>query len=220
MFLSFCFPLDPAVWGSHTTCAAQAGKAINTGKNAIAAIAHQCLSYWEKANGPMNVCLHKAFWLVGGTSWCCTQNQLADQIKGGAQNEESYDTVLATHTPHGDKWIRSNGRTSEKRNVQDTLTHFYYEGLSVVTKFTSANTGCNQNSETLFIWLHLAWVSLVSSLTQYITGLSLFHTLINRNLFHCIQQIYILSYSYICKLPIFHTNLMLFILASLILQRS
>jgi len=45
MFLSFCFPLDPAVWGSHTTCAAQAGKAINTGKNAIAAIAHQCLSY-------------------------------------------------------------------------------------------------------------------------------------------------------------------------------
>jgi len=58
------------------------------------------------------------------------------------------------------------------------------------------------------------------TLTQYITGLSLFHTLINRNPFHCIQQICILSYNYICKLPIFYTNLTFFISASLILRRS
>lgn len=76
----------------------------------------------------MNVGLHKAQvsdfislsdWLVELAD--AGHNQLADQIRGVAPNEEQYyDTVLAilvTHTPYGDKWIRSNGRTSEKRNV-------------------------------------------------------------------------------------------------------
>jgi len=44
MFLSFHCPLDPAAWDSHSTHAtlSQAGKAINTGKNAIAAVMFLC----------------------------------------------------------------------------------------------------------------------------------------------------------------------------------
>jgi hypothetical protein len=44
MFLSFCCPLDPAVWGGHNTriVLSQAGQAINTGKNDIAAVMFLC----------------------------------------------------------------------------------------------------------------------------------------------------------------------------------
>jgi hypothetical protein len=66
--------------------------------------------------------------LVGWTSWHCTQNQLADQIRGMAPNEEQYyDTVLeilATHNPHGDKWIRSNGRTV-RRGMSEPCQHIF-----------------------------------------------------------------------------------------------
>lgn len=108
----------------------------------------------------------------------------------------------------------------QKRNVWATSTYFYYAGLSVVTKFTIANTGCNQNSETVYLTSLSLGQFRFLTLTQYIRGLSLFHTLINRNPFHCTQQIYIVSYNYFCKLPLLYRNLIFFISASLIVQRS
>jgi len=135
-------------------------------------------------------------------------------------DEQHYDSllaILATHTPYGDKRISSNGRTRTKEECPSHVKTFLLcrtlSGYKIyISKYRLQSEFRNS--------VYLTSLSLGQfrflTLTQYITGLSLFRTLINRNPFHYIQQIYILSYNYFCKLTIFYTNLIFFISASLI----
>lgn len=147
------------------------------------------------------------------------------QIRCVVSNEEQhYDSVLAilaTHTTYVDKWISSNGRTRAKEECLSHVNIFLLCRTLTSYKIYLSKYGLqSQFRNSVYLTsLSLGQFRFLTH-TQYIRGLSLFHTLINRNPFHCTQQIYIVSYNYVCKLPLLYRNLIFFISASLIVQRS
>lgn len=170
----------------------------------------QCMSTYTRHKSPPLFSF-----LISGTCWCCTWNQLADHIRCVAPNkEQDYDTVLTiqtSHTPCSDRLIKSNDRTTDKSNLCIMSTHFYYAGFSEFTKVKLANAVCSHNSASLLIWHHTHPIhhrTVPFSYTFRPKSLTL-HT---ANLHLKLQLDFTIT-------NILH-NLIIFITASLILQRS